>query len=65
MMRGYGGLLETISGGAVQTISTQDRLERRKAQLEKELKAVNDAIALFSLHPEIADAMDLLGQIQM
>ena len=47
------------------TISTHNRLERRKTQLEKELKAVNDAIGLFSTHPEIADALDLLGQIQM
>lgn len=61
-MRSYGE--QSVEKSAV-TIraSTQNRLQSRKEQLEKELKAVNEAIELFGKHPEIADAMDLLSQI--
>ena len=44
-------------------MSTQNRLERRKAQLERELANVNAAIELFNQHPEISDALDLIQQI--
>ena len=45
--------------------STQNRLEERKKRLEEELKAINAAIELFKTHPQIADALDLLGQINL
>ncbi|RPI55959.1 MAG: hypothetical protein EHM49_01250 [Deltaproteobacteria bacterium] len=45
--------------------STQNRLQKRKEDLERELKAVTEAIELFNAHPEISDALDLLGQIQI
>lgn len=45
--------------------STQNRLEERRKRLEEELKAVNAAILLFQDHPQIAEALDLLGQINM
>lgn len=43
--------------------STENRLERRKKQLEEELQAVNEAIELFKSHPYLSNALDLLGRI--
>jgi len=43
--------------------STENRLTRRKKQLEEELEAVNNALELFQKHPEISGALDLLGRI--
>ena len=45
--------------------STQNQLVRRKERLEKELETVKEAIELFSTHPEIADALDLLRRINL
>jgi len=62
MLRGYGE--EQAKELMPRTMSTQNKLQKRKEELEKELKAVNEAIVLFQDHPEISDALDLLGQIR-
>jgi len=51
-------------GGSRLPMSTQNKLDFRKKELEKELNAVNEAIELFKNHPQIADALDLLSQIR-
>lgn len=45
--------------------STQNRLQARKECLLVELEAISDAMRLFADHPEIQDALDLLGQISI
>jgi len=52
------------TGLSTRTVTTQDRLERRKKELEEELMAVNNAITLFGQHPEISTAIDLIGKIR-
>ena len=51
--------------GSQYPVSTQNKLDLRKKELEKELKAINEAITLFKDHPEIPDALDLLSQIRL
>ena len=63
------GTYETQPGGSKmpdvmgKRESTPNRLERRKIQLKEELAAVEQALQLFKDHPEIPDALDLLGRI--
>jgi len=52
------------TGLSTRTVTTQDKLERRKKELEEELMAVNNAITLFDQHPEISRAIDLIGKIR-
>jgi len=64
MSRGYGQEIAKAETSP-QIASTQNRLLERRSRLERELKAVNEAIELFGKHPEISDALDLLSQIGM
>ena len=57
---GAGGVDQSPKTEIARRATTQDRLERRKKELEEELRAVNEAIALFGKHPEISEALDLL-----
>ena len=66
-MRGLEGIGEKIETSSVmmRSVTTQDKLERRKKELEDELLAVNNAITLFEKHPEISTAIfDLIGKIR-
>ena len=62
MMRTYDEKLPEVLG---KRESTENRLERRKKQLEEELEAINAAIELFKNHPEISSALDLLGRVNL
>ena len=55
---------DEAKGSSRVPVSTQNKLSLKRSELEKELKAVNEAIELFTTHPEIADALDLLSQIR-
>ena len=50
---------------APHSITTQERLSRRRKELQEELVAVEEAMKLFLDHPYLAQAIDLIGRVRI
>lgn len=55
-----------ISKGAIATIPPLDlRIERRKAELEKEIKDLDRALELMKSNPETMELLSIMGRVRM